>query len=734
MSRLDSPQQQPGGDYARVPSGTISISPTRRQMDNKFPELGFDIHIGDLPFYEVLLTTNKELFNPDRQQHRNRSNFHVSRWDTEPPRLTRAVGRPARYMVPPAVLQAFAQTKPNAIFYTLIAYAGEEGRDPVFAHDPARLPADAPLVEVWGEFTGKTLSSVLGIPTHMLRRVGEPSPAAPQSYDSRGFGATADDDAGEGEDGYQVGAQGLAGGWDDDDEWDTAEAYAASGEDDDGPQDGYELQKAQSYDEGSWAAAEWDRSGSASSSNEEDDDYSDGYEDTGPIRRARASALESVFPAEMGQPQDLYDSESGYDGEGLSSGEDEYDYAASLSAEPEIDADASALEEDDEDYMSEPSYAAAYGGNGHASAASAPHAEQYAAGDDYTSSFSYDDGYGAAEGGSFHTESRAAAYGDEAEMVFGALDDGGPKLEAAIDKKGLSDEELRRIREKVRIIEHITKDESGKALYKAVNRDGEFEGKFGTDHAAYQKFHIGLSYGIVQFTQDSGELGSLLKLMKQKDEKAFVDTFGEHHQRLIEVTTAAGPFSKDSPGGRSARVQKVGGQDLWQDDWVKRFQKAGDHVPFQAAQIELAAKDFLDPMLPFARALGLNTDRALTLIVDRAVQLGPGGARHWIIGAVGPIKSHALLQQALGALGHADLKSFQRAKGLKVDGDLGPWSHSALVEELRKLGPGRSPVPLPTLPEMLQAMVRAAAGKDWERRVKRIAEATSGFDDKPVDL
>jgi hypothetical protein len=757
MSRLDSPQQQPGDGAARVAPGVVpvSIAPTRRQIDNKFPELGFDINIGDLPFYEVLLTTERSLFDPDRQQHRNRSNFYVSRWDTEPPRLTRAVGRPARYMVPPAVLQAFAQSKPKAIFYTVIAYAGEEGRDPAFAHDPARLSAEAPSVTVSGEFTGQTLSTVLGIPAHMLMRVGEPRPSdRANSYgaNAQGLGAAAEeDDAGEGEDGYQASAHGLSEEWDDD-EWEGAEAYAVAGEDDDEyPQDGYELQKAksksQSYNDDEEEDELWGAAASARAYGEDEDEfYSDGFEHAGPIRPAQAlqsMAQESMFPNEMGEPEDLQDSESGYEGGGLSSGDDEYDYAASLSVEPDIDAGSSALEEDDEDYASEPAYAAgAYGGkgnghgngNGHGYAASAQYADQYGAGDDYSSGLSYDDGYGAQEGGSFRPQSsHAASYGDEAEMAFGALDDGS-KLEAAIDKKSMTEEEYRKIKEKVRIIEHITKDESGKALYKAVNRDGEFEGKFGQDHPAYQKFHIGLSYGIIQFTQDSGELGSLLKLMKQKDEKTFVDTFGPHQQELINTTTAKGPSSKETPGGRSARVQKVGGHDLWDDEWVRRFQQASDHVPFRAAQIELAAKDFLDPMLPFAKSLGLTTDRALTIVVDRAVQMGAGRARRIIIGAVGPIKTPALLQQALAALGQADLKSFQKAKGLKDDGDLGPWTHAALVEELRKLGPGASPVPMPSTKEMLEAIVRYTAGEKWGGRVKRIAEATAGFDDKPVQL
>jgi hypothetical protein len=114
--------------------------------------------------------------------------------------------------------------------------------------------------------------------------------------------------------------------------------------------------------------------------------------------------------------------------------------------------------------------------------------------------------------------------------------------------------------------------------------------------------------------------------------------------------------------------------------------------------------------------------------------MGVGGARRWIINTVGPVKTPALVQQVLAALGHADLKSFQKAKGLKNDGDLGAMTHAALVEEMRKKGAAASPVPVPDARQMMEAMVRESAGKSWGRRVKRIYEAKAGFDDKPVQL
>src|SRR5262249_59467250 len=102
---------------------------------------------------------------------------------------------------------------------------------------------------------------------------------------------------------------------------------------------------------------------------------------------------------------------------------------------------------------------------------------------------------------------------------------------------------------------------------------------------------------------------------------------------------------------------------------------------------QLASEVFIDPMLRFAAWLGLDTDRALAMAVDRAVGMGPGRAKAWIIAAVGPVATNALLQQALTALGASDVGAFQRATpGLRADGEFGPTTHAAMVAALRTLG------------------------------------------------
>ncbi len=307
----------------------------------------------------------------------------------------------------------------------------------------------------------------------------------------------------------------------------------------------------------------------------------------------------------------------------------------------------------------------------------------------------------------------AAGPAGEEHLAFRSLDDGSPIPTATVAKP------VRRLDADAKrtIIQRIAREES-RGDYAAINADGEFEGKF-PGHPATGTYHIGLSFGVIQFAQDSS-LGELLTAMRARDAKAFGDIFGDHADALIQVTTATGPPSKDSPGGRSARVQPVAGVDLWKEPWLSRFKRAGQYQPFQEVQDQLAVSRYLDPMVPFATWLGLDSERALTLVVDRSVQMGVEGAKRWIASTVGPVSTPALQQQALAALGYTDLQSFQaKTAGLQADGVLGPMTHAALTAALRKLGPG-SPVPVMTRDQMLDALVRRAAGHPWRARVDRL--------------
>lgn len=267
-------------------------------------------------------------------------------------------------------------------------------------------------------------------------------------------------------------------------------------------------------------------------------------------------------------------------------------------------------------------------------------------------------------------------------------------------------------------------------LYGAVDPDSAFAGGHGTDHPAYQRHHLGLAFGIAAFSQDSGGLGQLLTLMQSRDPEAFATTFGDQADELLEVLNRPGPLSKDTPDGRSARVQPVGGADVWEEPWRSRFVAAGGHRPFRGAQIELAAGMYLDPILQFATDLGLATERGLAIVFDRAAHRGTVGGMNWVIETVGPFQTPMLQREALQALGFADVEAFQRTQpDLLVDDQFGPLTHAALTAAVRATG-----VPAPAIldyRQMITALAERATGQPWGDRIVRLAGGDLG--DEPLE-
>lgn len=264
-------------------------------------------------------------------------------------------------------------------------------------------------------------------------------------------------------------------------------------------------------------------------------------------------------------------------------------------------------------------------------------------------------------------------------------------------------------------------------LYTATTADAEYAGGAGTDHPAYQRFHTGLGFGIVAFSQDTGDLGQLLTLMNDRDAATFGLTFGPDQAELLAVTNRPGPLGKDLPetpgGSRSARVQPVAGTDLWMEPWLSRFLAAGAHVPFRGAQIELASGLFLDPLLRFAGDLGLATPRGLAILFDRAAHRGVVNAMTWVVESIGALQSPQLLQEALRAIGAASVEAFQRSQpDLLVDDQFGPLTHAALTGMLQALvaAGGVSPVPLLDYQRSIAGLGTRATGQPWGDRIVRL--------------
>ena len=294
----------------------------------------------------------------------------------------------------------------------------------------------------------------------------------------------------------------------------------------------------------------------------------------------------------------------------------------------------------------------------------------------------------------------------EVASTSGVLPPGPPTLELGPD--------LQR-----RIIESTVGSDA--AVYAAVIADGPFLGRHGPGHKAYRRFHTGLSFGNAEFSQDSGTLGQLLRLMVDREPDTFAAVFGPAWQQLLAVTTAPGPSGELVEGGRGPRAQPVDGADLWEEPWLSRFRAAGAVPAFRAAQNQLAAELHLVPMLTVAAGFGLTTERALCMVVDRSITLGEQGAKRWVADTVGPARTHALRQAALAALGLDSIESFQASvPGLLVDGEFGPLTHATLTAALRALG-AASPLPLPDVSQMVMAMTLRGQSEQGTARLVRLA-------------
>ena len=75
-------------------------------------------------------------------------------------------------------------------------------------------------------------------------------------------------------------------------------------------------------------------------------------------------------------------------------------------------------------------------------------------------------------------------------------------------------------------------------------------------------------------------------------------------------------------------MAKVAGTDLWKEPWVSRFRAAGKTQLLQDAQLKVAVNLYFNGMLRrSARPYGICSEKGLTILLDRTVQLGGGGCR-----------------------------------------------------------------------------------------------------------
>ncbi|WP_186214282.1 hypothetical protein [Burkholderia gladioli] len=273
--------------------------------------------------------------------------------------------------------------------------------------------------------------------------------------------------------------------------------------------------------------------------------------------------------------------------------------------------------------------------------------------------------------------------------------------------------------ERLKIIAAVAMCESGRDPFGAENTDQEFVGRKnghrGIETSYSRIVHIGLSYGIIQFTQDGGALGGVLKKCNEKNHQKFMEIFGDNWQELltltsggvevagvkyasglehwhsisktkagIEISTKAsqGKLSVDSEI-RGKRVQPiavtVGGakQDLWEGTWKQRFTDAAKVLDFQEAQLIYAVENYLNPTMSFCKDNNIRSGLGIAFAVACRVR----GVNPTLLleaakkkGLKVPFESAADEKAAVVSISKGELKEYQathkgKARMVKVAGE-----------------------------------------------------------------
>lgn len=143
---------------------------------------------------------------------------------------------------------------------------------------------------------------------------------------------------------------------------------------------------------------------------------------------------------------------------------------------------------------------------------------------------------------------------------------------------------------------------------RVIARVSQHEG--GPDSLNLNRDGAGLSFGILQWAQGTGDLGDLLGAMNRAYPSRFRAIFGPYSDELLARTS-------------SPSMAPVNGAVLWTAPWVSRFRAAGRDPALASVQYELARRGHhWRGALQAARALGTLTERSAALTFDTAVQQG----------------------------------------------------------------------------------------------------------------
>ncbi|MCA9700593.1 MAG: hypothetical protein KC431_23910, partial [Myxococcales bacterium] len=127
-----------------------AIVSCRESISERFPVASFTVHVPEQRFYEVVCATDPRLLHTDNEAQRTPQNFYSSRLGG----LLPAKRGANAFVLPADQLRRFAGAR--RIYYALGTYAGRQGEQPRFTISPETLDA-VPSVALASDFTGRSL-------------------------------------------------------------------------------------------------------------------------------------------------------------------------------------------------------------------------------------------------------------------------------------------------------------------------------------------------------------------------------------------------------------------------------------------------------------------------------------------------------------------------------------------------------------------------------------------------
>ena len=159
-----------------------------------------------------------------------------------------------------------------------------------------------------------------------------------------------------------------------------------------------------------------------------------------------------------------------------------------------------------------------------------------------------------------------------------------------------------------RIIDYTAHTESG-GRYDAWNPDDNGHGA---------------SYGLIQFNQRVGTLPQVLKGMYEADPDQFESIFGSYAASMSDPAWVKAANLNVPAIATYSRGVLTGGA----------MYRASQVPEFQAVQRAWAKSGYFDPAVAAAKAVGLQSERAMAMLYDTSVQWGDGSMRTFLLHAI----------------------------------------------------------------------------------------------------